>query len=292
MSGLTALHLTSSMVVHIKLLHRSTRKVITSYSMGTVLQSSCMSDEAWDTSSCMQTMSCVRVHVTGFISHSLVQSSISLGTPVIQCPSPQLVVDKRAVELERLLNCFAASKRTTSTMRSSLRLFARYLEPGAPTGLTGLLTHPSPRSTLISVYRTTLEKLEKFPESSLYRQSVEALTKHRLSFVEKIVPAGYQEWETKALKVLAENPDKFSLESDQVPGRRRRPIYIGGKSYLIPETRRQVDVRTEEWEGERPISKLRGLTKEDMAARNAEEEAEQNTASVGLDDEPQLTADQ
>jgi NADH dehydrogenase (ubiquinone) 1 alpha subcomplex subunit 5 len=73
-------------------------------------------------------------------------------------------------------------------MRASARLLTRYLEAGRPTGLTGLLTHPAPRAALLSIYGTTLDKLKAIPETSVYRQSVEALTKHRMAIVEGMVP--------------------------------------------------------------------------------------------------------
>ena len=57
-------------------------------------------------------------------------------------------------------------------MRPATRLFAamqkaKYLVPGAPTGLAAHLTHASPRSTLLYVYTNTLEKLKFFPEHSV-----------------------------------------------------------------------------------------------------------------------------
>jgi len=103
-------------------------------------------------------------------------------------------------------------------MRPAIRLLAsvqrsgggaQFLEPGAPTGLTGLLTHSSPRSTLLYLYSTTLDKLKQFPESSVYRQSTEALTKHRMSIVEKTKPAGLEEWQTRVQKVVEKNPEAF-----------------------------------------------------------------------------------
>lgn len=57
---------------------------------------------------------------------------------------------------------------------------------GNPTGLTGIYQHPNPRPALISLYNHTLSTLNtKFPSSSIYRQSVEALTKNRLKIVEE-----------------------------------------------------------------------------------------------------------
>lgn len=56
---------------------------------------------------------------------------------------------------------------------------------GNPTGLTGIYQHPNPRPALISLYKATLAELaEKFPADSIYRQSVENLTKARLAIVE------------------------------------------------------------------------------------------------------------
>jgi NADH dehydrogenase (ubiquinone) 1 alpha subcomplex subunit 5 len=99
-------------------------------------------------------------------------------------------------------------------MRSTLRLLAnvkpRYLEPFAPTGLTGLFTHPSPRPTLIYLYSTTLQKLQAFPESSAYRQSVEALTRHRLQIVESQKPAGFDTWLERVKKTVGSEPERFA----------------------------------------------------------------------------------
>jgi NADH dehydrogenase (ubiquinone) 1 alpha subcomplex subunit 5 len=53
-----------------------------------------------------------------------------------------------------------------------------------PTGITGLRHHPQPRSHLINVYTATLESIKEIPERTVYRQSVEALTKERLGIVE------------------------------------------------------------------------------------------------------------
>lgn len=56
---------------------------------------------------------------------------------------------------------------------------------GYPTGVTGLYQHPNPRPALIALYNNTLTVLDKkFPKDSIYRQSVEALTKNRLNVVE------------------------------------------------------------------------------------------------------------
>ncbi|KAK6465229.1 hypothetical protein DFJ63DRAFT_14993 [Scheffersomyces coipomensis] len=77
-------------------------------------------------------------------------------------------------------------------MRFSRTLFKQAEEvlvkaaSGYPTGLTGLYQHPNPRPALISLYNHTLTVLDtKFPKESVYRQSVEALTKNRLKIVEE-----------------------------------------------------------------------------------------------------------
>ncbi|KAK5653865.1 hypothetical protein OQA88_7789 [Cercophora sp. LCS_1] len=97
-------------------------------------------------------------------------------------------------------------------MRRTFRLLAsvkpaRYLEAGRPTGLTGLYTHPSPRSTLLYLYSSTLDKLKAVPEHSVYRQSVEALTKQRMAIVEAAVPPGYEEWAVRARKIIVDEAE-------------------------------------------------------------------------------------
>lgn len=101
-------------------------------------------------------------------------------------------------------------------MRSTLRRLAKvkpgqYLEPHTPTGLTGIRTHPSPRPTLIYTYSRTLEKLKTLPESSAYRQSTEALTRHRLKIVEDTKPAGFDTWLERSKQRIAENPELYEF---------------------------------------------------------------------------------
>lgn len=56
---------------------------------------------------------------------------------------------------------------------------------GYPTGIAGLYQHPNPRPALTALYQRTLNVLDtKFPADSIYRQSVEALTKNRLKIVQ------------------------------------------------------------------------------------------------------------
>jgi NADH dehydrogenase (ubiquinone) 1 alpha subcomplex subunit 5 len=53
------------------------------------------------------------------------------------------------------------------------------------TGIVGLEVHPEPCKTLKSLYNHTLQSLAALPPNSVYRQSVEALTSHRLALVQK-----------------------------------------------------------------------------------------------------------
>lgn len=108
-------------------------------------------------------------------------------------------------------------------MRGTLGLFAsvkpvqRYLQAGAPTGLTGLRTNPSPRSTLLYLYHRTLDKLADVPETSLYRQSVEAVTKHRMGLVQSVKPDGYDDWAAHARTVIQQHPDAFTQLEHNLP---------------------------------------------------------------------------
>ena len=103
-------------------------------------------------------------------------------------------------------------------MRSSARLFAsvaKYLEPNTPTGLTGLSTHPAPRPALIYTYRQTLKTLQRIPANSVYRQSVENLTKHRLAIVESEVPEGYDAYKERVIKQIEARPEAYGkLKND------------------------------------------------------------------------------
>ncbi|KAI1143068.1 ETC complex I subunit conserved region-domain-containing protein [Hypoxylon sp. FL0543] len=192
-------------------------------------------------------------------------------------------------------------------MRRTLRLFAavkpaRYLEPGAPTGLTGLYTHGSPRSTLLYLYSRTLEKLQQFPESSLYRQSVEALTKHRMSAVEAVEPPGYSEWAARARKIAAENPREFEVASSASadhPADRAAVLQAesGGRLFVLRTSPDPKDERLQEWDGEPDegpgTEGLRGPEErqehELLFIRKPLDSPEEK---VHLEDEPQLTADQ
>lgn len=51
------------------------------------------------------------------------------------------------------------------------------------TGLTGLAVHPNPLPELTKTYETTLSVLASIPPTSVYRQGVEALTRHKLTII-------------------------------------------------------------------------------------------------------------
>lgn len=185
-------------------------------------------------------------------------------------------------------------------MRRTLRLLAsvkpaRYLEAGAPTGLTGLYTNPSPRSTLLFLYSSTMDKLKAVPESSVYRQSVEAVTKHRLSLVEGVKPEGYDEWLAKARQNLEEKPEYFKeLSQKTTDGTQAAGFERDGKFFVMREIKPEIDIRVEEWDGERNDGpELEG-------ARTAEEKKYQEDMfqdpfeGIGVEwvDEPKLTAAQ
>ncbi|KAK0718164.1 ETC complex I subunit conserved region-domain-containing protein [Lasiosphaeria miniovina] len=152
-------------------------------------------------------------------------------------------------------------------MRRTLRLLAsvkpaRYLEASTPTGLTGLRTHASPRSTLLFLYQTTLVKLQDVPEHSLYRQSVEAVTRHRLSLVEGVEPEGYEAWAERAAELIEEHPEHFQgtasannaanfvvgIRSDVVEGG-SDVSEEGSDQFVVRHLPNEVDQRLEEWDG-------------------------------------------
>lgn len=136
-------------------------------------------------------------------------------------------------------------------MRTASRLFAsvkpaRFLEPGNPTGLTGLHTHPTPRSTLLYLYESTLDKLKAIPEHSVYRQSSERIVKHRMSIVESIKPTGYDEWAEKAKKMVEEHPELFN----STVASPHSLLRSGRSTFVVTEEQAEEDERLLEWDGE------------------------------------------
>ncbi|GAB1213653.1 hypothetical protein ATERTT37_002803 [Aspergillus terreus] len=182
-------------------------------------------------------------------------------------------------------------------MRSTLRLFAnvkaaRYLEPFAPTGITGLNTHPHPRPTLIYLYTHTLQKLKAFPETSVYRQSTEALTRHRLQIVESTKPPGYEAWLERVKKAVAAEPERFaSLRRSD------------GSYAAFMRDDGSDNPRGEEWDGEKiePTTEGPARTPEEEArwAKAIEEsiateakESDFQTQAMKWENEPALEAEQ
>lgn len=181
-------------------------------------------------------------------------------------------------------------------MRPALRLLAsvpkaQYLEPGAPTGLTGLFTHSSPRSTLLYVYNNTLEKLKFFPEHSVYRQSTEALTRHRLSVIETVKPAGLEEWQTRVQSIVDAHPEAFRKIPISTPS--------GEKAFNIVWKAQALEgMRTQEWDDEyvpaKPFAEGPGEeeAKADMDKHMQKDLRAENAKIPRIEPEPPLTVEQ
>ncbi|KAF2138437.1 uncharacterized protein K452DRAFT_216233, partial [Aplosporella prunicola CBS 121167] len=185
-------------------------------------------------------------------------------------------------------------------MRPAARLFAavrpaaqRVLQPGAPTGLTGLFTHAAPRPTLLFLYSQTLDKLKQLPESSVYRQSTEALTRHRANIVESVKPAGYDEWLERVKEQIANEPEIFEKHGMGVK------YNLDGKEFISMKEVQEADEREEEWDSE-PVEAptLEGVRTTEERRGQREELGEgkpitpDNVKNFRLEAEPSLTADQ
>ena len=80
--------------------------------------------------------------------------------------------------------------------------------------------HPNPIPALAQTYRSTLALLQKdVPESSIYRQSLEALTQHRLSILDK----------TKEDDVLAVEKDIGQGQIEELIEAAERELALVGK---------------------------------------------------------------
>lgn len=187
-------------------------------------------------------------------------------------------------------------------MRRTLRQLAavkpaRYLEPNTPTGLTGLFTHSSPRSTLLYLYSCTLDKLQQFPSTSLYRQSTEALTNHRLKIVQSVVPAGYEEWAAKAKETMAAHPEVFTTPEGGVhyDSGRHVKINAGKGVFVSSKIDKEVDWSREEWDGEEGTAELEGTrSTEERKGQSvlAMERPGEDEKQVVWENEPPLNVDQ
>ena len=188
-------------------------------------------------------------------------------------------------------------------MRRTLRQLSavkpsRFLEPGTPTGLAGLLTHPSPRGTLLYTYSRTLDALKQLPESSLYRQSTEAVTKHRLQIVSSVIPEGYEAWKLKAEQLVKEHPEVFTTSQGGVPHDEEKHVKktVGGSVFVIEKPEPEFNEVETEWDSEENTGpELEGTrTKEERAKQGAwgGERPGSDVKTVTLDPEPPLSVEQ
>ncbi|KAI5281024.1 hypothetical protein KEM54_003443 [Ascosphaera aggregata] len=175
-------------------------------------------------------------------------------------------------------------------MRASLRLLAsvkpasKYLKPFAPTGLAGLCTHPCPRPALLHAYKTTLEKLKAFPDSSVYRQAVEAVTKHRLAIIEKIKPDGFEEWQKNIKEAIAKDE--------------ARRMYLGVDGTYVVPMKEQVQPEDLDLYGDQAKWQDEGPAADEEEAKQREawflaiSKAQSDSSVERLQQEPPLTAKQ
>ncbi|KAI0996739.1 hypothetical protein K3495_g11445 [Podosphaera aphanis] len=142
---------------------------------------------------------------------------------------------------------------------------ARYLEVGTPTGLTGLFTHASPRATLMYTYSSTLDALAQLPASSLYRQSAENLTKHRMAIVASVEPPGLAAHTEKVKAIIAANAWAFEDENADT-----RQVTRAGKKFVVAKHKEVRDDLTEEWDGrkEEPLPLEGTRTEEERATES------------------------
>ncbi|RDL33628.1 NADH-ubiquinone oxidoreductase 29.9 kDa subunit [Venustampulla echinocandica] len=133
---------------------------------------------------------------------------------------------------------------------------AQYLEAGAPTGITGLRTNASPRSALLYLYSQTLDKLSQIPETSLYRQSTEAVTKHRMAIANAIVPEGQAAWKAKTDQLVKDHPEIFAEEKEvgghnvSISGKVTKETHGGKTFFTTKPERKAVEAEGMEWDGE------------------------------------------
>jgi len=179
-------------------------------------------------------------------------------------------------------------------MRAASRLLAavtqsthRVLEPGAPTGLTGLRTHPTPRSTLIYHYSNTLSKLQKVPEDSVYRQATEALTKKRLAIIESVKPPGFDRWNDQMQYRLTE----LGIAEGELTYEDR--VFVRAQMW---EKEKDLRDPSAEWDGETIWDAEEGAgtqeEKDKEMERWAAKEKQDQARRPIIDPEPLFTVDQ
>ncbi|KAH9486898.1 NADH dehydrogenase [ubiquinone] 1 alpha subcomplex subunit 5 [Psilocybe cubensis] len=97
------------------------------------------------------------------------------------------------------------------------------------TGIHGLAVHPNPLPELVKTYESTLATLSSIPQTSVYRQGVEALVRHKLNIVtnkangdislaEKLLKEGHIE---ESLDIAA---DELSLAAKMVEWKAWEPL--------------------------------------------------------------------
>lgn len=196
--------------------------------------------------------------------------------------------------------------RITSQLLAAVKpVRSSVLEVGAPTGLTGLRTHRAPRSTLIYLFSATLDKLQRLPESSIYRQATENLTRYRLNLVEATKPEGLDDWQARLQRQVEERkglfdqfgtdhrnvtstslvqkdgPENETIDEDEKKNEFVR-VRIGkrerwnGRDFVVKPVSHKRDELTEEWDGEEVTDEPEGL-------RTMEERQEQ---WAGFDGDP------
>ncbi|KAF2196504.1 NADH-ubiquinone oxidoreductase 29.9 kd subunit precursor [Delitschia confertaspora ATCC 74209] len=178
-------------------------------------------------------------------------------------------------------------------MRAASRLLAsvkpgQLLQPGTPTGLCGLRTHPSPRSTLLYLYNSTLEKLSQLPENSVYRQSTEALTKHRLKIIEATKPKGWDQWQERLGMILDEDPTGYNVKTYRVG---KEIIVLDGFKQGLPDHRKKEKPKSMVPEGVRHVEDRRNFGAR-LSGADKGYEPEHDLKRPALDPEPMFTTDQ
>lgn len=181
--------------------------------------------------------------------------------------------------------------RGTARLFAGVRSAAKYLEPNVPTGLTGLPTHPAPRPALIYTYKQILSKLEQIPHSSVYRQSTEALTKHRLNIVEATKPEGYERWLERVKQQIEKSPEAYSKYKNEDGSIRHEELWED-KSPVWDGAVSRSDARGEGSNTMREADQKAQIVKEEV---EREDEAALKGSAPSLDDleaEPPLTSEQ
>lgn len=180
-------------------------------------------------------------------------------------------------------------------MRPAIRLLAsvksQFLESGSPTGLTGLFTHPTPRGALSYLYNSTLDKLKQIPESSVYRQSTEALIKHRLSIVDSIKPEGYEAWHERVKKQIEEQRGTAGANVDA-----GTPSYFGNQYFVARRQLGEGEVAEEPEADEIQEPPLEGTRSEEERAKHREkierEVQSRTSGQMEIEPEPPLSKEQ